>query len=147
MRMETKLICVDDLLERMREGGLDKAPNAEQKTIFWNPLQQSRFIESLLIRIPLHAFYIDVSGANEWFVIDGTERLIALQWFVLGNKLKLCGLEFLKDLEGKTYSMLDRCLQRRIKETRLTIHTIESGTSPQVKLNIYERVRASEYQR
>ena len=138
---------LDTLIKRMREGEIDLSP-VFQRAEVWKLKAKSRLIESLLIRIPLPAFYMDATKDDKWVVIDGLQRLSTLRDFILeadllpagSEKLRLSNLEFLKELEGKTFEELSRAHQRVIEETQLTIYLIEPGTPDAVKFNIFRRI-------
>ncbi len=107
---------VDLVLKRIRANEMDLAPDFQRAAGIWKDKTQSRLIESLLIRIPLPAFYVDGSDEDRLLVVDGIQRLTAMKRFVVDDDLVLHGLEYLADLEAKRFSDLPRPFQRRIEE-------------------------------
>lgn len=146
IRVRQEPYVVYNLMESLKAGELDLAPEFQRKAGIWDEGRQSRLIESLLIRIPLPAFYLDElppqAGqlTQRLAVVDGVQRLTTLDRFINQKTLTLSKLEFLDTLNGKSFDDLDPALKRRILEAKLVAYVVESGTPPAAKLNIFKRI-------
>jgi len=140
VRVDPKPITIDALCSRISHNEINLSPKYQRFDDIWTEEAQSRLIESLLIRIPLPAFYVDASEDNYWQVIDGLQRMTTLKKYIVQKDMKLKKLEFLKELEGAGFNDLHRQFQRRILETQITLYAIQPGTPRDVKFNIFKRV-------
>lgn len=140
VRVEQKPITIDALCNRIKFGEINLSPSYQRDSHIWTPEAQSRLIESLLIRIPIPAFYVDATDEDCWEVIDGSQRMTVLRNFIVEQSMKLYKMEFLTELNDCTFSMLQRKFQRRISEQQITIYAIQPGTPSDVKFNIFKRV-------
>ena len=75
IRVKTKPMTMDLLLKRIKHDEIDLAPDFQRQADIWTNIAKSRLIESLLIRIPLPAFYIDATDDDKWIIIDGLQRI------------------------------------------------------------------------
>ncbi len=137
--METRQLPLEELLTRLRDGELLTGPVADDAA-GWSVADNSRLVESLLIRIPMPALYVDAGDEDRWVVIDGRRRLAALGGFMVDKSYALTGLEYLIELEGDGYDDLDRAQKRRLGETLVTLEIVKPGTPSAIRRNIFRRV-------
>lgn len=117
-----------------------KIPEYQRKSGLWDPKRKSRFIESLMLRLPIPLFYFDERELDIWWVVDGLQRVTTIREFVLDKKFKLSNLEFLKKLNGLGWDDLERNYQRNINQSQITINLIQKDTPEKVKHNIFRRI-------
>ncbi|MBU2889918.1 DUF262 domain-containing protein [Celeribacter halophilus] len=134
---ETKTVSLLNI--RIQHGEMDLSPDFQRNAGIWNLKQKSRLIESLLLRIPLPAFYVASDRDENWAVVDGLQRLSTISDFMNGE-FSLRGLEYLVQLEDLSFEKLPRSMQRRIEETELVLNVIQPGTPEEVMFNVFSRI-------
>ncbi len=145
IRIETQATTVDLLLSRLKEGMIDLAPDFQRRAGIWSDVQQSRLIESLLLRIPISSFHMAQDEDDNWAVVDGIQRLTAIARFMapetIGMQpLALRGLDYLRQFHNRHYQDLTGRLRIRLRETQLVVHIIQQGTPETVKFNVFSRI-------
>lgn len=146
-----KAMTISSLEGRLDNDELDLTPDFQRNANVWDLKRKARLIESILLRIPLPSFYFSEDSDGGYAVVDGLQRLCAVFHFknpmllnlTTGAKLpplRLHGLQYLKELEGCTFSELDRKFQRRISELEITANIIRASTPSAVKFNVFARL-------
>ena len=139
---------ISNIMDRLENREFDLSPAFQRNGGLWDEEKQSRLIESLMLKIPLPAFYFDASKEDEWVVIDGLQRLTTFQNYLVGNvqengsreKNRFKGMQYLTDFNGKTFDDLPRQYVRRIKESSIVAYTVTQGTPDEIVFNIFQRI-------
>lgn len=146
-----KPMTISSLEDRLDNDELDLTPDFQRQANVWDVMRKARLIESILLKIPLPSFYFSEDSNGGYAVVDGLQRLCAVFHFknpaLLNSStgaslspLRLKGLQYLKELEGKTFGDLDRKFQRRISELEITANIIRANTPSAVKFNVFARL-------
>lgn len=150
--INTKIIPMDALLRRLKQGTLILNPDFQRNEV-WSDVRKSQLIESILLEIPIPMFYVSADEEGRWTVVDGLQRISAFRDYILGEKymktkdseieglgIKLQGLEFLNNIEGRQMKNLPNNFYNRIMEAQFSLTIINPGTPDEVKRNVFKRI-------
>lgn len=140
IRITTKAFSLRDVVDQISDQEIDLAPDFQREYV-WKDRQRTRLVESILLGIPLPAFYFNQAIDGTYQVVDGVQRLSTICLF-MQDKHRIIGadLEYLTNIDGLLYSQLDAVLQRRLRGTQIVVHIIEPQTPDEVKFDIFNRV-------
>lgn len=110
-----------------------------QRANVWNKSQKSELIESVLMGIPLPAFYLNQTKDGTLVVIDGRQRLSTFFSFI-DDEFKLDKLKQLRNNNGKYFSDLNEINQAELEDFQLVIQLIKPPTPDRIKFDIFDRV-------
>ena len=144
IRVSTRNFSLRNMIDMISEGGLDLAPDFQRLHV-WRPVQKVQLIESVLLQIPLPAFYFAEEATGVMQVVDGVQRLSTINDFVTGDPRRgggfpLVGLEYLSDVKGKRFNDLPAVWKRRIHNTQIVAHVIEPSTPAAVMYDVFRRI-------
>ena len=139
IRIRTVNLTIDQIVSRLDHKEIILTPSFQRRPDIWKPVDRSRLIESLLLRIPIPVFYVAEDEKDVWSVVDGLQRTSTIYHYIK-NEFPLEYLEYLTGLSGNCYKDLSRPMQRRISETQLIVNVIEPGTPEEVMYNIFRRI-------
>jgi len=114
-----------------------------QRRQVWDRAKQSRFLESLLMNLPVPPVFLFEPEYNRYEVMDGQQRLSSIVSFYEG-KLKLTGLEHWTELNGKFYSDLPLKLQRGLDRRRISAVVLQTSSdadrAEELRRVVFERL-------
>jgi Protein of unknown function DUF262 len=121
-------MSVGELASLYESGELDVHPEF-QRNFRWTPAQCSRFVESILLGIPIPSIFLSQNEDATWEVVDGLQRIATLFQLmgILKDKsgqpiapLALEETKYLPSLSGKRWKSANE-EERLSKETQLLI--------------------------
>jgi hypothetical protein len=142
IRVSTKQFSLRNILDLIEDEDLELAPDFQRNQV-WKSRQKSRLIESILLQIPLPAFYFAEDKNGMMRVVDGLQRLSTVRDYVRGgdNSFALTDLEYLaSDAGKKKFKDLPAPFQRRINNAQIIAHVIDPTTPGGVKYDIFKRI-------
>ena len=131
---------VDVLIKRMRENSIT-VPSF-QRSYVWKIRQASRFIESLLLGLPVPGvFFSREKNTEKLLVIDGQQRLLTLFYFYEGEfagKKKVFALEGVQqEFEGKNKKTLSEEKKRKLNDAIIHATIIKQDVPSEDESSIF----------
>ncbi len=80
IEIETPPYTIGYLIDRMEHREINMNTDFQREGNLWTEEKQSRLIESILLGLPLPAFYFDTAN-KEWDIIDGLQRCCSIENF------------------------------------------------------------------
>ncbi|XAK36047.1 DUF262 domain-containing protein [Campylobacter coli] len=123
-----------------------------QRSFRWNDYQKTRFIESVLLGIPIPPIFVAEDKDNgKWELIDGLQRVSTiLSFFGLLkengkiddrlNKFKLLEGEILTELKDKNIDSFPLKLQLTIKRFVCRVEILRWDTNSEIKYQLFSRL-------
>lgn len=145
---------VEGLYRRISRGEI-VIPNF-QRSYVWNIRQASRFIESLLLGLPVPEIFLSRDfDSDKYVVIDGQQRLRSIQFFYDGvfspptapdtsAAFKLTGVQ--KEFEGKTFEELGRNDKFRFDNSLIHATVVKQDVPAKDNTSVYhifDRINSS----
>ncbi|WP_343665453.1 DUF262 domain-containing protein [Paraburkholderia tropica] len=116
-----------------------------QREMVWSAKQQSRFIESILIRLPVPFIFAADIGAGDRAgtleIIDGSQRLRTLDNF-LSNRLRLQDLVRLTTANGMHFSDFSKPRQLRFKRSTVRVIELTEQADEQARREMFDRLNS-----
>ena len=149
--------ATSDLFRMIVEGELNLQPDYQRRFV-WDKKTMSKFIESLLLSIPIPTIFLAENNDDTFEVIDGQQRLTTIFAFMksklVANEIEklsenlreldvltLNGLETLKQFNKKSYYDLVE-MQRKFNNVSLPVVIIKKDSTEDIKYDIFSRINS-----
>lgn len=163
-KIETLIEDVDSQIVRIRTKSLDVSFNElydmyeneeliiapdYQRLFRWEPEKQSRFIESLILEMPVPPIFVIETDDGIYELIDGLQRISSYLHFrgiEFGKEakdsmpLELSGCDIVPDLNGYTFEALPKTLQIKLKRSFVRMEVIKKESEPSLKYHMFKRL-------
>lgn len=110
-----------------------------QRAYTWEEDRKSRFIESLLLGLPIPFLFFWEMPDGKLEIVDGSQRLRAIAEFVLGD-FRLGELDSLTALSGFKFSDLPESRQRKINNRSIRGIVLNEHADEQARFDMFERI-------
>jgi hypothetical protein len=149
-------MSVGELINLYKENEIKINPEF-QRLFRWDETRKTRFVESILLGLPLPPIFVYQSKNGIWERIDGLQRLSTIFEFV-GILVKadgttsapgvLEGTRFLPDLVNRKWLATDdsiddglgTTLQLQFKRARMRVEILKQESDPQAKFELFQRL-------
>ncbi len=147
-------MSVGELIYLYKDAELNVHPQF-QRFFRWTSGQKSRFVESLLLGIPVPSIFVSQNERGKWDVVDGNQRLSTILELVGELKdeggerkppLVLENTRYLGTLEGKRWASaspdeeLSELAKLKIKRARLDMNIVLNTSDPHAKYELFRRL-------
>ncbi len=129
---------VELLASKMRAGEYEVP--AYQREFTWEDERKSRFIESIVMGLPIpFLFFWEQPDTGKLEIVDGSQRLRTIEQFVLGG-FRLGDLEGLPSLSGFAFEDLAESRQRKIRNRSIRGIVLNEHADEQARFDMFERI-------
>lgn len=110
-----------------------------QREFTWEPARKSRFLESLIMGLPIPFLFFWEMENGKLEIVDGSQRLRTIQEYILGG-FELEQLEELASLNGTRFLDLSPARQRKIKNRSIRGIVLNEHADDQARFDMFERI-------
>ena len=145
-------VSFNEILDMADSGELNISPDY-QRLFRWSEGQRSRFIESLLLEMPVPPIFVVEESEGTYQLIDGLQRISSYLHLrgklsaphlnppiELGEKLTFSDCDIVPSLNGLGYDDLPSTLQIRLKRAFIRMEVIRKETDPRFKYHMFKRL-------
>ncbi|MGA5312297.1 DUF262 domain-containing protein [Micromonospora taraxaci] len=112
---------------------------AYQREFTWEDERRSKFLESLIMGLPIPFIFFWEMPDGRLEIVDGSQRLRTIEEFLLGD-FRLGGLEQLDKLSGFRFVDLPESRQRKVRNRSIRGIVLNEHADDAARLDMFERI-------
>lgn len=136
-------MSIGEVINMYKDGDIKLDP-AFQRLFRWDNFQKTKFIESILLGIPIPPIFVSQQKDGKWTIVDGVQRLSTIFQFSGDlkemNPLKLTEAPKLTYLTGLYWNDLSFDIHRIIKRSKIGINIILTENSIEAQYELFQRL-------
>lgn len=131
---------IEILANKMREG--DFVVPSYQREFTWEDERKSRFIESIIMGLPIPFLFFWEMENGKLEIVDGSQRLRTIEEFLLGA-FRLGDLDSLPTISGFRFGDLPESRQRKVKNRSIRGIILNEHADEQARFDMFERINTT----
>jgi hypothetical protein len=137
-KVELPMSALQEMIEP-KTGQIFLKPDFQRRDV-WDTERRSRFIESIIMNIPLPPVFLGEVEYGKWAVLDGRQRLTSIYEFRRGS-FRLTGLKIWKELNGKNFEDLQNAdLDKFLLRQFIPAVIVKKESAPRVQYEVFDRL-------
>lgn len=137
----TRDYTIDFLIQQFRENEF-YIPDEYQRQYIWSDSDKNRFVESILLGLPIPLMFFSDTEDGRCEIIDGAQRTQAMEEFMSGD-LILSDLKKLTSLNGFSYNDIPAYFRKKFDKTNMRIIVLSDDTSLEIRQEIFNRINTT----
>ena len=137
----TRDYSIDFLIQKFRENEF-YIPDEYQRKYIWSSKDKNRFIESILLGLPIPLMFFSDTNDGRCEIIDGAQRTQAMEEFMTGD-LVLSELNKLTLLNGFSYQDIPLYFRKKFDKTNMRVIVLSDETTLEIRQEIFNRINTA----
>lgn len=152
IRTKSLDVSFNEIYDMFESGELIISPDY-QRLFRWDEEKQSRFIESLILEMPVPPIFVIEISDGTYELIDGLQRISSYIHFrgkefslesgtftEKSNNFTLSGCDIIPQINGYNYDSLPKSLQIKLKRNFVRMEVIKKESEPTLKYHMFKRL-------
>lgn len=150
VRTQSLDLSFNELLDMYANDELVISPDY-QRLFRWSEAKESRFIESMILELPLPPLFVIEREERQYELIDGLQRLSSYLHFRgklvaphrsinEGDYLRLVDCDIVEQLNGSSYDTLPRAIEIKLKRAFVRVEVVRRESDNRLRYHMFKRL-------